>query len=434
MADATSGSSATSATTVTKPWSGLRQAFARRNYRLFVAGQIVSLIGTWTQALAQDWLVYRLTGSAFWLGVASLCQQAPAFLFASFGGAIADRHERRALLLYTQFAAMLLAFALAIITFTGHVTLVHVLVLAVLLGVTRAIDSPTRHAFVPDMAGRENLASAVAFNTTMVTGASFAGPVIAGLTIKALGEGWCFLVNGVSFVAVIAGLMAMRDLPPMTKGRARESMGARLHQGFRFAATREGIRAVLLLMALLMTAGMPFATLMPVFATRVLHGDSRTLGLLMGAPGLGAVLVGLVLASRRAPGSYRSIAAACASFGVLLVLFSQARSLGLALAILVALGACSMVQMTATNTLIQSMTPDALRGRVMAIWFMIFMGFAPVGSVIAGSLATAWGPTLVVAAGGSLCVVGAAAFARWSWTRSPHTDADRPAGAISAAS
>jgi hypothetical protein len=242
------------------------------------------------------------------------------------------------------------------------------------------------------------------------------------VAIKALGEGWCFLLNGASFLAVIAGLLAMRGLPSPTKGSARESSRARLHEGFRFAATHEGVRAVLLLLAMTALAGLPFATLMPIFATTILHGDAKTLGYLMGAPGLGAVLVGLALASHRGTSSYRWIAGACGAFGTLLVLFSQARSLAMAIAILIPLGMASMVQMTLTNTLIQSMTSDALRGRVMAIWFMIFMGFAPIGSLIEGSLAAALGPRLVLAVGGGVCALGAIAFARWSWTRRPSSD------------
>jgi MFS family permease len=414
----------------TSRWAGLRLALERRNYRLFVAGQLVSLIGTWTQAVAQSWLVYRLTGSAFWLGVASFCQQAPTFLFASLGGLAADRHRRRTILVVTQSSAMGLAFTLAALTLSGHVGVAHVLVLAFLLGAVNAVDSPTRHAFVPEMVGRENLASAIALNTTMVTGASFVGPAIAGVAIQRLGEGWCFLVNGVSFLAVIAGLLAMRELPPQAEGKARESLWARLHEGFRFAATNEGVRALLLLLALTALAGLPFATLMPVFATTILHGDATTLGLLMGGPGLGAVLVGLVLASHRGTSSYRWIACACGMFGVLLVLFSQARALWLAIAILIALGMASMVQLTTTNTLIQTITPDALRGRVMAIWLMIFMGFAPVGAVIAGSITTAVGPCPVLAVGGAVCALGAMGFARWSWSWRPLHDPSQ-VGAVS---
>src|SRR3984957_6815356 len=235
MADATPG------------WAGLRLALERRNYRLFVAGQLVSLIGTWTPSVAQSWLVYRLTASAFWPGAASFWQQAPSFLFASLGGLVADRHRRRTILVVTQSSAMVLAFALATLALSGHVGVAHVLVLAVLLGAVNAIDSPTRHAFVPEMVGRENLASAVALNTTMVMGASFIGPAIAGVAIKVLGEGWCFLVNGASFLAVIAGLLAMRDLPPPTRGPIRESMWARLHEGFRVAGTHEGGGGLLML-------------------------------------------------------------------------------------------------------------------------------------------------------------------------------------------
>jgi len=411
MADATRGR------------AGLRLAFESRNYRLFVAGQFVSLIGTFTQSIAQSWLVYRLSGSAFWLGVASFCQQAPSFFFASLGGVVADRHRRRTILVFTQSSAMGLAFLLAILTLSGHVAVAHVLVLAALLGAVNAIDSPTRQAFVSEMVGRENLAGAVALNTTMVTGASFIGPAIGGVAVKVLGEGWCFLVNGASFLAVIAGLLAMRDLPPLTRGPARESIWARVHEGFRFAATHEGVRALLTLLALTVSAGLPFFTLMPIVASTILHGDPQTLGLLMGAPGLGAVLVGLVLASRRGTSSYRTIAGAVGMFGVLLVVFSQARTLWFAIAILIPMGMATMVQFTATNTLIQTMTPDALRGRVMAIWFMIFMGFAPVGSVIAGSVTTAFGPRLFMASGGLLCSLGAVGFARWSWTRRPSSDA-----------
>jgi MFS family permease len=406
----------------TDRWAGLRRALERRNYRLFVGGQLVSLIGTWTQSVAQSWLVYRLTGSAFWLGVASFCQQTPTFLFASLGGLVADRRRRRTVLVVTQSSAMVLAFALAALTSSGHVGVPHVLGFAVLLGTVNAFDSPTRQAFVSEMVGRENLASAVALNTTMVTGASFIGPAIAGVAIKVLGEGWCFFVNGASFVAVIAALLAMRDLPPRAMGPSRESMWARLHEGFRFAATHEGLRALLLLLALVALTGLPFGTLMPIFASTILHGDARTLGFLMGAPGLGAVLVGLVLASHRSATSYRTIAVACAMFGVLLVLFSRARTLWLAIAMLIPLGMAMMTMLTGTTMLVQTLTPDALRGRVMAIWLMIFMGFAPVGSVIAGSVTTVLGPCVVLAVGGAVCVLGAIAFARWAWSKRPSSE------------
>lgn len=404
-------------------WIGVWRALESRNYRLFVAGQLVSLIGTWTQTVAQSWLVYRLTGSAFWLAIVTFCQQGPSFLLATLGGLLADHYRRRTILVVTQSSSMALAFVLAALTLSGHVQVVHVVTLAVLLGVIGAVDSPTRQAFVLEMVGRENLTNAVGLNTSMVMCASFVGPAIAGVAIKAFGEGWCFVGNGVSFLAVIAGLLAMRGLPAATTGPARESMRVRLLEGFRFVGTQKTVRALLVLLALTALAGLPFGTLMPVLASTVLHGDARTLGLLMGAPGLGAMLAGLLLpASDRAENSYRRIGAACAAFGLLLVLFALSRAVWVAVAILLPAGAATMVQITATNTVIQSLTPDALRGRVMAIWTMIFMGFVPVGSLIAGWLATAFDPRLPLIAGGIVCTLGAVGFGRWLWARHPISD------------
>lgn len=403
----------------TSRWSGIARALAHRNYRWFVGGQLVSLVGTWTQSVAQTWLVYRLTGSPFWLGVATFCQQAPIFLLATFGGLIADRHRRRDVLVLTQSAAMLLAFLLAALTLSGTVRVGHVLALATALGAITAIDSPTRQSFVIEMVGRENLASAVALNSSMVTGASVIGPAIAGVAIQALGEGWCFLVNGVSFTAVIAGLLAMRELPVPAPGRPRESLRARLLEGFRFAATEERVRAVLTLLALTAFTALPYATLMPVFASKVLHGDAKTLGFLMGASGGGALVAGVTIAPRcRLQDADRWIGGACGVLGVTLVLFALSRTLWLSIAIMLPLGAAMIVQVTVTNTLVQTLTPDALRGRVMAIWLMVFMGFAPLGSVIAGSLATAFGPRLPLVIGGVACALGAAAFLRWRGRRS----------------
>jgi MFS family permease len=400
--------------------STVLRALEQRNYRLFVAGQLISLVGTWTQSVAQSWLVYHLTGSGLWLGIVTFCQQIPAFFLASFGGLLADRQRRRNVLLVTQSSAMALAFTLAALSLSGRVRIAHVLVLAALLGTVNAVDSPTRQSFVIEMVGRENLASAVALNTSMVTGASFVGPAIAGVAIKALGEGWCFVANGVSFLAVIAGLLAMRDLPQSTAQRPRESMWVRLAEGFRFAATHEEVRGLLTLLAMTAIAGFPYGTLMPVFATKVLHGDSRTLGFLMGGPGLGAVVVGVALASRQKTASYRSAGTACALFGALLVAFSQTTSLGWAIAVLIPMGMCMMIQVTATNTLIQAAAPDALRGRVMAIWFMIVSGFVPLGSLLAGWQATAFGgPVPPLTAGGIVCVLGGSYFALRG--RSPRT-------------
>jgi MFS family permease len=405
------------------------RALKVRNYRLFVAGQLVSLVGTWTQTVAQSWLVYRLTGSALWLGMVTFCQQAPSFLLATLGGLLADRYRRRTILVVTQSSSMALAFVLAALTLSGRVQVVHVAALAVLLGAIGAVDSPTRQAFVLEMVGREDLTNAIGFNASMVMCASFVGPAIAGVAIKALGEGWCFVANGVSFLAVIAGLLAMRGLPPATAGAVRESMRVRLLEGFRFAGTNQDVRALLVLLAVTALAGFPFGTLMPLFASTVLHGDARTLGVLMGAPGLGAMSAGLLLpVSDRVENSYRRIATACGAFGLLLVLFALSRTVWVAVAILLPAGAATMVQVTATNASIQRLTPDALRGRVMALWTMVLMGFVPVGSLIAGSLATAFDPRLPLIAGGLVCTLGAIGFGRWVWRR--HRVDDRPTEAL----
>ncbi len=390
-----------------------------------MAGQLVSLVGTWTQSVAQTWLVYRLTGSALWLGVATFCQQAPVFFLATFGGLVADRHRRRTVLVLTQSSAMALAFMLAALTLTARVRVGHVLLLASLLGAVNAVDGPTRQSFVIEMVGRENLTSAVALNSSMATGAAILGPAIAGIAIKALGEGWCFFVNGVSFVAVIGCLVAMRARSaqdPRT-GRARESMLARVLEGFRFAANEERVRALLVLLALTALMGIPSATLMPVFASTILHDDARTLGWLMGAQGGGALVAGLVLASRRSSeDTDRWIAGTCGTLGVTHVVFALSRILWVSVAISLLIGATTMIQVSATLALLQILTPDALRGRVMAVFAMIFSAFAPVGSVLAGSVAAAFGPRLPLITGGVACTLGAIGFGRWSWTERATND------------
>jgi predicted MFS family arabinose efflux permease len=258
----------------------------------------------------------------------------------------------------------------------------------------------------------------------MVNGARILGPAIAGFAIKAFGEGWCFFVNGVSFFAVIAGLLAMRDLPPPAARAPGESALTLILEGFRFAASEERIRALLVLFGVMALAGMPYATLLPIFASQVFHGDARTLGVLMGSTGAGALLGALALASRRSlSGTYEWIRGACAVFGATIVLFALSKTLWLSIAILVPLGAAMMIHMSATNTLVQTMTPDSLRGRVIAIWAMIFMGFSPFGSLVAGSLATAFGASATLVIGGAICMAAAAAFAWWlRWAR-PVTDA-----------
>ncbi len=395
--------------------AGVGRAFRHRNYRLFFGGQLVSLIGTWTQSVAQTWLVYRLTGSALLLGTVAFCQQAPVVFFATAGGSAADRFPRRNLLVVTQAAAMLLAFALAALTLTGRVKVAHLLVLATLLGVVNAFDIPTRQSFVVEMVGKDNLMNAVALNSSMVNGARIVGPALAGFAINAFGEGWCFFANGVSFVAVIAGLAAMRDLPPVALRDPGGATGwARLTEGFAFVAEEPVLRAFLLLFGVTALAGISCMTLLPVYASDVFHGDARTLGFLSGASGVGALLGAVWLAGRQSvAGSGRVIATSCAIFGSTIILFAASSSYWLSLLILVPMGGGMMVQLSATNTVIQTRTPDALRGRVMAIWAMIFMGFAPIGSLAAGWLGTTQGPTRTLYLGGSICIASAAVFGVW---------------------
>lgn len=395
--------------------AGVGRAFRHRNYRLFFAGQLVSLVGTWAQSVAQTWLVYRLTGSALLLGTVTFCQQAPVFFLATAGGSVADRLPRRGVLVVTQTIAMLLAFVLAALTITHVITVPLLLACATLLGVVNAFDIPTRQSFVVEMVGREDLMNAVALNSSMVNGARIIGPAVAGFAINAFGEGWCFFANGVSFAAVIGGLVAMRNLPPVPPRKPGEEVGwARLTGGFRFAAREKGLRPLLLLFCVMAFAGISLMTLLPVYASDVFHGDARTLGFLSGASGVGAVLGGFALAARRAErGLHSWIGASCALYGATMILFAMSSTYWLSLLILVPVGAGMMVQISATNTAIQTATPDALRGRVMAIWAMIFMGCTPLGSLTVGWLATVIGPARTLYLGSAVCLVGAALFVAW---------------------
>ncbi len=386
------------------------RAFAHRDYRLFFSGQLVSLIGTWMQSVAQSWLVYRLSGSAVLLGLVGFAGQIPVFLLAPAGGNLADTHSRHKIILGTQTAAMVLALALAGLTLTGRVQLWHVFTLAALLGLVNAFDIPARQAFLVELVGRADLMNAIAMNSSMFNGARIVGPALAGVLVAAIGEGWCFFFNGISYVAVLAGLLLMspRASPPRPDGGT--TLG-RIVQGLRYSARTEPIRALLLLLGLMSLAGMPYAVLMPVFADQILHTGARGLGVLMGASGFGALLGALVLASRRElRGLSRWIMLAAAGFGVSLIAFAASRSFWLSTALLVPAGFAMIVQTAASNTLIQAMVPDELRGRVMATYSMMFMGMAPFGALLAGLLAGRLGAPAAVTAGGVACIAGALAF------------------------
>lgn len=387
------------------------RALHHPNFRLFFGGQLVSLVGTWMQSVAQAWLVYRLSGSSLALGAVGFMSQIPVLLLAPFGGAVADRVSRHRVVLGTQAASMLLAFVLAALTLTGTVQVAHLYVLALLLGVVNAFDIPARQAFIAELVDREDLSNAIALNSSMFNGARIVGPAIAGVLVGLIGEGWCFFANGISFLAVLGSLLAMHvsSRPDVT---GRGSPMAEILEGFRFVLHARGIRALLLLLGTLSLTAMPYVVLMPIFADRILHGGAKGLGILMGASGIGALIGALTLAGRtKLRGLGRLVAAGCLTFGVCLLLFAWSRSFWVSTAILVPGGFSMMVQMAGTNTLVQSMTPDALRGRVMAVYSMMFIGMGPFGSLLAGALAQRIGAPATVAAGGACCVVAAIVFA-----------------------
>jgi MFS family permease len=345
------------------------------------------------------------------LGVAAFASQAPVLLFATIGGAVADRVDRHRIIVTTQILSMILPLTLAALTLTGIVRVWHVMALAACLGVVNAFDIPARQAFIVDMVGREDLMNAIALNSSMVNGARVVGPAVAGILVAAVGEGWCFLLNGISYLAVIAGLLMM-DLPSKARAVEDRSVLRDTIEGFRFVTGTAPVRALLLLLGIVSLAGMPYAVLMPIFADQILHGGPRGLGLLMGATGLGALCGALSLAMRSGvSGLGRWVGTAAASFGVWLILFSFSRVFWLSALVLVPLGASMMVEMASSNTLIQAMVPDALRGRVMAVYSIMFMGMAPLGALIAGSAAERLGAPNTVAIGGVVCVAASVVFA-----------------------
>jgi MFS family permease len=386
------------------------RALRHRNYQLFFGGQLISLTGTWMQSVAQSWLVYRLTGSAVLLGFVGFSGQIPVFLLAPIGGTVADRFNRHRIIVTTQTVAMLLASALATLTLTNHIKVWHLFALAASFGVVNAFDIPARQAFVVDMVGRDDLVNAIALNSSMFNGARIVGPAIAGLLVATIGEGWCFFANAASYTAVITGLLLMK----ITAQRRVPLPGtalASIIEGFKFVGRTGPVRALLLLLGLVSLMGMPYAVLMPIFADQILHGGPRGLGLLMGASGIGALAGALSLAARKGiHGLGRWVAFSSAGFGISVILFSLSRSFWLSAALLIPVGFSIMVQMASSNTLVQSMVPDNLRGRVMAVYSMMFMGMAPIGALLAGTLAGRLGAPLTVRIGGAICIAGAIVF------------------------
>jgi MFS family permease len=386
------------------------RALRHRNFQLFFSGQLISLVGTWMQSIAEAWLVYRLTGSSLKLGAVGFANQIPVFLIAPLGGIVADRYNRRRVVICTQIASMTLAATLATLTLTGLIRVPYIFVMAALLGVVNAFDIPARQAFLVDMVGKEDLMNAIALNSSMFNGARIVGPAIAGILVASIGEGWCFFANAVSYVAVIVGLVMMRVQSPARLAVPGSPL-THILEGFRFVRRAAPIRSLLLLLGLISLVAMPYTVLMPVFADRILHGGARGLGILMGATGVGALLGALTLASRSGlSGLGRWIALSCGGFGLFLVLFSLSRHFWLSAALLLPVGFCMMLEMSSSNTLIQAMVPDQLRGRVMSVYSMMFMGMAPFGALFGGAFAERLGAPVTVLMGAVACIGGAILF------------------------
>jgi MFS family permease len=390
----------------------LTRALASRNFRLFFGGQSVSLVGTWITRIATSWLVYRLTGSALLLGIVGFCGQIPTLLLAPFAGVLVDRWNRHRILVVTQALSLLQSVALAVLTLAGVITVPHILLLQIAQGVINAFDTPARQAFVSEMVeDRADLPNAIALNSSMVNASRIIGPSIGGIVIAAVGEGWCFALDAVSYLAVIASLRAMRLVPrpqPPRTARLREELAV----GFQYVTSFVPVRSALILLSLVSIMGMPYTVLMPAIATNVLHGGPNTLGFLMTASGAGALGGALYLASRRSVlGLGRAMAVASMTFGVGLAAFSLSRSLWLSLLLLPIVGAGMMVTMAATNTIIQTIVREELRGRVMAFYTMAFLGTAPIGSLVAGVAADRIGPQRTILFGGLSCIAAGTWFA-----------------------
>jgi MFS family permease len=392
-------------------WATTLRALRHRNFQLFFSGQLISLTGTWMQSVAQAWLVYSMTKSALLLGTVGFASQIPVFLVAPFGGITADRVNRQRLVIATQTCSMILAGILAWLTLSGRVHVWHIFLLAGLLGVVNAFDIPGRQAFLIDMVGKEDLMNAIALNSSMFNGARVIGPAVAGILVARIGEGWCFAANSFSYIAVLIGLLLMkvRSVPRISKRSPMED----IIEGFRWVNRTKIIRSLLFLIGLVSLVGMPYTVLMPVFADKILHGGARGLGILMGATGVGALFGALTLAAKTGiKGLGRWVTITCATLGISLFLFSFSTSFWLSAVLLLPCGYSMMLQMACSNTLIQTIVPDHLRGRVMSLYSMMFMGMAPFGAFFGGALANRIGAPMTVAVGGIACVLGAIWFGR----------------------
>jgi MFS family permease len=388
-------------------WRALRH----RNFKLFFAGQTISVIGTWMTRLATTWLVYQLTHSALLLGVVSFAGQIVSFLLGPFAGVWVERLNRRKLLVWTQAAAAAQSLALAALTLSHVTTLWEIIALTAFQGVINAFDMPARQTFLLQMVeDRNDLSNAIAINSSMANGARLIGPAIAGLVIAAAGEGWCFLIDGVSYFAVIASLLLMRVKPSATS-RGAKSMLEQMREGWDYVRTFRPIRTILLLFSLVSLMGYSWSVLLPLFAVPVLQGGATTLGWLTAAAGIGALASGVSLAVRKSVvGLTRMLQIAVAMLGVALVLFGLSRNLWLSLMLMVFVGFGMVQAASASNTIIQALVVEDKRARVMSYYTMAFFGAAPLGSLLAGTLADRIGAPYTVIISGAFCLAGALWF------------------------
>ena len=416
MTDKTKAKQENAASAMTAPsdFSHAWRALRHRNFRLFFGGQSISLIGTWMTRIATSWLVYRLTKSPLLLGTVGFAGQIPTFLLAPLAGVLVDRIDRRTILVWTQSLAMFQSLLLAWLTLTHRITISEILALSVMQGIINAFDMPGRQSFMVKMVeDKADLSNAIAINSSMVNVARLIGPSLAGMLIAATNEGWCFLVDGVSYIAVIASLLMMR-LTPSQEQRATTTMIAQLREGWTYVSNFAPIRTILLMFALLSLMGWPFMVLMPVFAVQVLHGGPHTLGFLMGAVGVGSLASALSMVMRRSVrGLTKMIPIAASAFGVGLICFGLSSVLWLSMLMMLVVGYGMMQGLTASNTILQTLVDEKMRGRVMSYYTMAFVGMAPFGSLLAGALAHAVGAPHTIIVSGVACILGSL----WFWTR-----------------
>lgn len=391
----------------------LLPALRSRNYRLFFAGQGVSLIGTWMTQIATVWLVYHLTNSALMLGIVGFTSQIPSFLLTPFGGVFVDRSDPRRILIGTQILAMLQSLTLAALVLSGAIQIWHLLALSLFQGIVNAIDAPARQVFAIELVeNREDLPNAIAINSTMFNSARLIGPAIGGLLIAKVGAGYCFLIDGISYIAVITALLAMKFQPKQLPVNKSNPL-AQIKAGFDYAFSSPPIRAILLMAAIVSLMGMQYASLVPIFAEQILKGDAQTLGFLMAASGVGALFGSVYLITKKTViGLGKLIIIGPFVLGIGLIVFSLSRFLPLSLLAMLAIGLGTILQVAAGSTVLQTIVDDDKRGRVMSLYTMSFLGIIPFGSLLGGTLAERIGATDTLIIAGIACILGSLFFSR----------------------